>query len=317
MSYSRIKPTYVTLSIVNNAIDNYDETSTPDEYLFAEITETYNNPVIDKASDYVCCIERMELSLNAIPFYDARKDTNLPIEVINIRSRFPGYTDNVFPTEVIYSAYSLSQLLNQLSTQYTYRNPNFNVNTGNVEPVNIDIKFALTIDGFIKVSIQGTDFNRIQIEFPRRLNMILGISTKVQPKTGEQDYCYSSIPRLDTGDDLQRIIITTNLPTNSDTTGNVRLPVMTDIGVENGSAFSSNIILTNSGIYDSQGWTVPLRDKLVYVPTERRFLDLNGDFPLNNIQMAALYVTLDKKYKKVPVAFGGEFSLKLGFYLKQ
>lgn len=43
----------------------------------ATMEESFNNPLIDVASNYVCAIERMEISGNAIPFYDVDTDISM------------------------------------------------------------------------------------------------------------------------------------------------------------------------------------------------------------------------------------------------
>lgn len=324
-NFARIKPTYVSLSIVNNGLSAdtggpYDEAGAGNGYVHATVAdgtikaavfETYNNPVIDKASDYVCAIERMEVSLNGIPFFDAGVGN---VSNIIIRSRI---NPALFTSKaVVNSAYNLSHLLNILSSYY-YPDPN------NQPDGLFNLEFSLESTGHIRVDIDsnsGITFDQIQLEFPRRLNLILGLSTTQQINTNgalnQYTFAYSLIPRMDVGDDLQRIAITSNLPTNSDRIGNVQLPVLTDIGVETGSGYSNNFEFI-AGQYDNTSWSMPLRDKLVYIPTEKRYLDLLGDFPITNIQIGCYYVNLDEQFKQVLIPFGGIFSIKIGFYLKQ
>lgn len=322
-SYARIKPTYVSLSCINNGltVDSggpYDTATAPlyashgtvaSGFIDAEDMTDYNVPLVEKASDYVCAIERMELSLNGIPFFDG---TTIPYEAITIRSRLNGA---LFGTRLITNnAYSLPDLLTLLSN-YSYPDPN-NLPLGTFRMI-----FSLGDTGAIRLDLVGTDFTNVQVEFPRRLNLILGLTTNLvyQPNIAapnQRTFMFSSIPRLDMGDDLQRIVITSNLPTNSDSIGNVRLPVLTDIGIETGSRYNSNLV-QNGYFYTNNSWNMALRDKLIYIPNERRFLDLIGDFPITNVQIGVYYVNLDGTHKKVQLPFGGIFTVKIGFYLKQ
>ena len=318
MSFARYKPLYVSLYASNTAydavtkIDTYS-TSSVENTINAEVNEVYNIPVVPKASDYLVAIERLEISLNAIPFYDASD-----AEVIIIRSRM---TDdlNVAPlqrTTLTENAYSLTQLLDYLNS-LDYTNPNENVDPVTGIGDDLQLQFSLDKDGFIAVEIMdGTDFNEIQIEFPRKLNMILGISVdaQVQGLNPPVDFATSSLPRIDLGDNLEHIIVRTNLPTYTDTLGNVKTNVMTDFCIP--TAYSNSLTYGVDNALIKSGFSTNLRQKAIYIPNERRYLELVGDFPINNISVTCMYVDPSHVTKNVVIPFGGVFEVKLGFYLK-
>ena len=290
--------TSYTLATLDNGYINAPEADT---YMDAEVTTDFRDPILNKASDFVMAVERLELSLNAIPFYDARDVGNL--ENILVRSRAnPLLT---FAVTVDATAYTLPHLFEILSF-YSYEDPATNVE--------FFMTYSINKDGFIVISLlEGMTFTDVQIEFPRRLNQILGISTRVQV-IGETQ-AVSTFPRVDLGDDLDHIIITSNLPTYSDAVGNAKLPILTDFGAP--STYSNSLTYGADGDLTKSGFSTNLRQKLIYTPTERRYLELNGDFPITNIQLIAYYRTPDNEVKKVPLAYGGTFELKLGFYLRQ
>lgn len=307
MNFARYKPIYVSMSFKNDGNKNadelnvYDPDQTADKFVYASAQTQFNAPIVEKASDFLVAIERMELSLNGIPFYDAGQEPG-PEQIV-IRSRI-----NPVPTtqtDVDLNAYTLTHLFEVLNA-LSYEDPNTNTN--------FRITYSISKDGFIIVSLlDGRNFTNLQIEFPRRLNMILGISTAQQ--FGTKTECNSLYPRIDLGDDLDHIILQTNLPTNTDALGNVKLQVLTDFASP--SAYSNSLTYGANGTLIRSGFSTNLREKLIYTPNERRYLELLGDFPINNITIEAYYVNLDEVIKNVPLPLGGLFEVKLGFYLKQ
>lgn len=302
MSFARLKPLYVSLytsnistaaGYTNATLDAVTEGTT-----YAAVHNQWDIPVVDKASSYLVAIERLELSLNAIPFYDSSY-----VELITIRSR-----DNVALTTtkaVTQNAYSMTDLFEKLS-QLELTDPN-----------NALIKFYLRLwldkDGFINMSMtNGRTFQHIQIEFPRRLNWILGISTTVQvsPYTEAK----SNFPRLDLGDDLDHIVFRTDLPTFSDTLQQVRVNVMTDLAVP--SSYTNSVTYDTDNSMIDNAYSTNNRQKLIYTPSERRYLELIGDFPIQHITIEAFYVAPDHTFKRIVLPYGGIFEIKLGFYLK-
>lgn len=308
-SFARYKPFYASYGIRNNGLhdtpDNlYHVTTTPDNTINAIISEQYNQPIIEKASDFLVAVERMELSLNGVPFYDGAQSQ---LETITVRSRRD--TTLIYTTDDLdISAYSLSHLF-ELLNGVEFEDP--------FDATPFSCTFSCTRDGFFVVTLIDSDFTNVQLEFPRRLNMILGISTAqqfidpVDPWTEAE----SQFPRIDLGDDLDHIVLTSNLPTNADALGNIHYPVLTDFSVP--SAYSNSLSYAANGTLVKSGFSTNIRQKIIYTPTERRYLELNGDFPIQHVEITAYYVSIDGTVKNVVLPLGASFELKLGYYLKQ
>lgn len=313
MSLARLKPFYVSLGMrFNDHVDHdrnqiYDPDISPRTAKRATITEQYNHPIVEKASDYLIAIERLEISLNGIPFYDAapHPQGSPPLsghEVIYVRSRVA----NVAATSqtLTLNCYSLTHLLTYLNS-LSFIDPNL----GDA----ISLTFTVDKDGFIILRLLDRTFAFLYFEFPRRLNQILGISNDIQLPGNFQ--AISSYPRMDCGDDLDHLILVSNLPTVSDAIGNAKVHVLTDFAPP--TAYSTSQQYNNDVALVESGFTGNIRQKAIYYPNERRYLELIGDFPINNIDMQMLYRNTDNDLKEVVIPFGGCFEVKLGFFLKQ
>lgn len=302
LSLSRLKPFYVSLNVRNTPDDaNYSYVSSPDGYKPAIVNTDFQQPIMDKASDFLCAVERLELTLNGIPFYDgllnerivlvSRLDVNLPV------------SSNLFNI----TAWSLTDLLAKLSV-VRFVDPN-NQNEFN-------IIHSISEDGIIVVALQGgRTFDDIEIRYPKVLNYVIGISTLRQPTAGSYTECESLYPRADIGDNLDHLIIETSLPTNSDSLGNEKRSILTDLSV--GSVYGNSLSYGQDGELIRSSFTSNIRQRVIYTPNERRYLELLGDFPIQNIQVTVLYKNILGSVQPVPLPLGGYFELKLGFYLRQ
>lgn len=323
-SFARYKPLYVSMSIVNDGYKDppdktYDEKTTPDNRIEARAVSQFNSPIIEKASDFLVAIERMEVSLNGVPFYD---NDELPREYITVKNRTTN--DEVVMEELPSSAYSLTHLFDILNA--------FEL----TEPTSLlgfRLTYSINKDGFIIITInpnpilnQQFTFNDIEIIFPPRLNMILGISTEQQifvqnPSESNPTYveAQSKYPRCDMGDDLDHIIIQSNLPTHTDAIGNAKVPLLTDVSAP--SNYSNSLSYSSTGALKTAGFSSNIRQKLIYTPSERRYLELTGDFPIQDISVSAWYQSINYDRlggpKQVLLPIGGIFEVKLGFYLRQ
>lgn len=300
MNFARLRPTYISLSVRNNADGNtfndYSSTTSPDSFIDATVKENYNQPVIDNASNYVVAVERFDLSANAIPFYSADSEIIYVVERANTANTTQEILNN--------SAYSLSQLLTILNA-IEFTDP--------TDATGFNVVFTITKDGFISLTLLGgKQFDDIYFIFPRKLNLILGLSTAVQT-TG--NISTSSVSRLDLGDNLQHIVLTSNLLTVSDVIGNVASNVLTDFSPT--TYYSNSLSYGASGQLQKSGFTTNLRDKLTYNPNERRYLDLISSFNIQTIEITAQYTDLDGIVHIVQLPFGGIFEIKLGFYRKE
>lgn len=145
--FKNIAVTYWTAQIYNDTTGD----------IRCEIDEEFTSPLVDAASNYVCSVERMELSGNNIFFYNANSDST---NVINPRiSTFKKccvlyfldsslqINSSVFEMYIYGSYSSLGSLIDSMN--YWKRVPDDNGHT--MEWMN----FSLTTDGKIRMVIQN------------------------------------------------------------------------------------------------------------------------------------------------------------------
>lgn len=304
MDVSKVKPTYVSLRVANNGIDDstnpstviYDASDSADSYINASIKQGLNSSIFPIASNYICAVERLELSIDAVPFYLAENESITVYNKANMAQ-----TSSVLMNE---NAYSISQLFSILNKQL-YTDPS-NATT-------FTCTFSLTKDGFVSFELGGgKSFANLLFRFPRKLNLILGFSDSRQT-TGSA--AYSSIPRLDMGDNLQHIVLESNLNSISDQIGTVSLNVLTDFAPP--SQYSNSLSYAASNALQQSGFSTNLRQKVIYTPTERRYLDLISSFAIQSINIDAYYTDIDNNIRRVELGLGGVFEIKIGFYKKE
>jgi len=300
MSFSRLQPKYVTLTVSHQDFANQDIP------IDAIIYETYPKPLIADSSDYVCAVERMEINGNAIPFYDSLNplNNNQPENIILVRR---GFTDQTTSTPVDQTAYSLSHLFSILNG-LTYLAP------GTDDP--ITLKFTMDENGFINMHIEESaySFDDFTVVIPKFLNRILGLSVANQLEDPDAKDCRSAFPRLDCGDQLNHIVLATSINTISDSIGVAQANVLTDFAPE--TRYSNNLAYNDDGTFSASSFSTNLRQKIVYSPSERRYLDLISPFNVSYIRVEAYYVDDDGNSARVQLPYGCSFQLKLGFYKK-
>lgn len=305
MSFLKFQPKYVSLNIT------HDDSSKIDTPIEAIIQQNYDSPVLKDTSKFYCAIERLEISSNCIPFYNAvKKENDYQNEEITIRSR----TDTSLTTATLVSksCYSLTELLGYLNS-LTYENPNNNVD--------FNLFYSITGEGFISLKVitpasgiaTDFDFSKFQIEFPYYLNAVLGISVDVQ--LDGQQFCTSKFPRIDCGDDFNHIVLSSNLQTISDVIGQAQTNVLTDLAPS--TSFSASFSYANDTRLYYNGISTAGRQKIIYLPNERRYLELISPFALNYIRIEANYVDNYGNTNRILLPFGGSFFIKLGFYKKE
>jgi hypothetical protein len=334
MSLGRIKPRYISLNTVN---DTNDSSATID----AVIKENYGYEVIDKANSYVCAVERMEISLNGIPFYKRVKsehndgqggmeriichNRNVP----NVDNYVNLYTQDQFNNGEIRDFFNLKEILDQLSeidfplcsdidgldlNGPTYRCEFTIDEQGYIRysAVPVDLGFAgieqVVFSGAGYIEGSGPTLEQ-QIIFPPYLNMILGLGER--PLV--QQTIISDFPRFDMGDELAHILLVTSLPVISDSIGQELQQVLTDFAPT--SVYSGGYTINGNNL-QATSLTLNSRQKLIYVPAEKRYLDLTSPFNIREIRIDAYYVTNYGKSLRVPLPLGGMFQVKIGFYTK-
>lgn len=346
MSLGRIKPKYASLNFTNESNDSSDTQK-------AIIEENFGFEIIDKANSYVCAVERMELSLNAIPFYKGLKvehnggvggqetfycwnaatddnsfgfDDESPIGVGNIPANYDITLVNMFTVDEMaadqLNFFSLKEVLKHLNNiDFPIIDTNGAIVVGETyncvfeidELGYIKCTAGLTSDGnqpVFKAAANDDMFQRIK--FPKYLNMILGLGSKVVDN-GADDTLISDFPRFDLGDELAHILLTTSLPVISDCIGQELNQVLTDFSPT--SVYSSSYAF-NAGALVASSVTLNTRQKLIYVPAEKRYLDLTSPFNIRHINIQAFYMTNFNKLYPVELPLGGTFQVKLGFYMK-
>lgn len=177
----------------------------------------------------------------------------------------------------------------------------------------------------------------LYIQFPTYLNAIMGFNKdrfdeNILHGTSNsfKNLAFSIGPRIDCGDSFDHILLTSTLPVISDTVETTETNVLTDIAKSSNYAVSVYYNNTVGGIISNPnritpvsddlvvngGWTIDTRQKLIYVPNERRFLDLIAPFSMNYLRVDAYYVDISGNSRIVQLPPGGSFKIKIGFFMK-
>lgn len=320
----RLKPKYISLGITNDTDDLID----------ASIHQDYGVAAIQKLDNYVVCIERMEINLNGIPFY-RHNPTDEGNEVIRFMQR--NNADPLLDLEIgtftlTEDYYNLFDLFEKLNT-YLYiisvpglifnANYSFNLQFGLDEVGRINISVLYMNPGGFFTAPPANDWQYFYIIFPTYMNMIMGFKRSnfdLANTSGAVgvwgNFATSSYPQLDCGDNLNHIILTSSLPVISDSIDVVQANVLTDVCPVSNYVPNANYPENNNYQLAGSGWSLNTRQKLIYIPTERRYLDLIAPFAMRYIQVDAFYMTNIMTSLKVQLPPGGTFQIKLGFYQK-
>ena len=276
MNVSRTDVVYWTKTLFNSSSDS----------IYATIEETFSSPMIQKADSYVLCVERFEIALNGIPYYDSTRG-----EVITLTNINSGE-----PTELKLDqdAYTLNELVDYISEQ---------ASTNNYQTA----KFSIEIDssGYIGISLDYQDYT---LQIPTYLNYVLGMETADTPNENGSTW-YSKYPRFDCGDEIDHIRLVSNLDLVSDNLGQAKTNIVTDVA--NPTSVSGS---ASSGLNPTYGYTFSQRQKLMYVPYQRRFLNFSSPVPIQILRISCEYVRSDGTSSIIKIPRGGNFSIKLGFY---
>lgn len=263
MNFARLNTTYWSKTLYN-----------PNETLLdADINDTFTINLLQSMNDWVCTVERLELTTNAIPFFDGEYED----EQITVNGVVEGDLTTL-------KAYSLQDLITKLNQMANGR-----------------VVWEVDAVGFVtirrRVDVGG------DIIIPSSLNHILGLGDGRLPHGTPS--MSSKTPRFGIGDQLQHIQLRSNMNLVSDTVGQTKSNIVTDIAVNNN--FTANVGGGNN-------WSYLNRDKLVYTPQQRRWLNFNASSPLQVLRIFAEYVRPDGESRMVKLPRGGIFAIKLGFY---
>ena len=293
---------YASFTVVNNGpttplLDSDD--------IEASVLQQYPSPIINKASDYVCSVERMEININGIPFYDATGES-------------VSYTDassfDLVDFESI-RAYSLADLTVQLQARFA----------GSTQIAYNRLDIVVSSDGFVILTQSPTGgltwtstFGQLDLSQAPRLNNILGFHSMVAVPTSVADVeqVISTAPRMDCGDQLAFLRLTSNLPTVSESIGQAKGSVLTDFYISKniGSSVSYANLVPEAPTFAGATLSYSQRQKVIYNPQVRRFLHMRGSRPIDEILIACEFVRPDGTSKIVPLPLGCEFTVKLGFW---
>lgn len=276
MNVSRTDVIYWTKTLFNSNSDS----------MYSVIEETFASPIIQKADSYVLCVERFEISLNGIPFYDGTRG-----EVITLEFTDTAEQVNI---DIDTNAYTLNELIDLISNK-----------ASQVEQFST-AKFSIYIDvsGYICIDL---DYEKYSLTIPTYLNYILGMEDDDVP--ADNGTWYSKYPRFDCGDEIDHIRLVSNLDLVSDNLGQAKTNIVTDVA--NITSISGS---SSSGQNPNYAYTFSQRQKLNYTPYQRRFLNFSSPVPIQILRLSCEYVRSDGTSSVIKIPRGGNFSIKLGFY---
>lgn len=301
------------------AVNNEDVTAAgdPGDDRDATIHVNYASPLVHKADDYVVAVERFEINLNGIPMYDGEG------EHFSVTRRVDGVHSFVPFDGVV--AYSLPDLVQKLNAHMLEM---YNLQAdGGGRPFAWfgAMSVSMSASGVVKIGLPvlagvpawGAAF-AFSLAGAPRLQRIIAIDTfDIAPFAlavlgPAVTAVYSIGPRFDCGDPLSHLRITSNLPTVSDQIGQSKANVLTDL------YFSKNIgggaLLIDGPGPDLQNVSYSQRQKVVYNPAVRRYLNFRSTAPITDVLLQCEYVQPDGQSFPVPLPPGCEFSIKLGFW---
>jgi hypothetical protein len=280
MNFARLNTLYWTKELANT---NHDTGKLID----ADLNETFTANLLEQASDWVVAVERFEVSCNAVPYYDGAFNQE-SWDLYNIGDDWDDPL--VAPVQQMNIAglvsYSLHDTIQQLDDL-------FGAAGGFIGAGN----YSIRIDNEGIVTLDRTNQAAYKSKIPAKLNYILGLHDEVADNEWKSAY-----PRIGCGDELDHIRISSNLDLISDTIGQAKTNIVTDLSIS--ASISSNA--------NSFSWSP--RDKVIYNAAERRYLIFNSSAPVQVIRLFVEYVQPDGTERKLQLPVGGVFNVKLGFY---
>jgi len=270
----------------------------------AVISEQFTSPLVEKCTDYVLAIERFEVNLNGVPYYDksAQNDTIIFTYVIGGVNTVVVIllTDNTIEREI----YSLLQLLDEINALI---GANLLLATAGMS-INMDDY------GYIYFSWTNVNVTAMDIAVNDHLNEYIGFESTTGIIQANGGYLYSTYPRFDTGDLCEHVRIVSNLMLVSDTSGQAKTNIVTDVGAISSYSTSHAGLPGNGG---QTTFSLSQRQKLCYQPAQRRWLNFAAPVALTYISIWAEYVRPDGESVTISLPRGAMFAIKLGFYYRQ
>ena len=282
MNFARLSTMYWTKEISNLQSDG--------ALVDADLDETFTKNLIEKANDWVVAVERFELSLNGVPYYGG-VDNQEQIQIMTIVAN--GDDTQHSTINCYFNSYSLPDTLAQLTSVFA--------NQGIASPA-VAGNWKLTVNGEGFISFTSDNYDDHYPVWPAKLNYILGLFDN--PGIGIWS---SNTPRWGCGDELDHIRIKSNLNIVSDTVGQEKTNIVTDLSI-----FTSQSASGEAG--DDKGYSYSARDKLIYTPNTRRYLNFNSTAPIQVIRVFCEQITPDGTTKMIRIPHGGVFNIKLAFF---
>lgn len=255
------------------------------------LEQNFTYPFIADASRYVLAIERFQINLNNVKFYDNSRGESITIVTVA-----GGATTLV---QLATDAYDLLDFLAKVNTALSsivsFPSGDFPDNMVQIDP----------LDG--RIVVNWTAYSSYTITWPTYMNYILDLPNGAY----NSSQTYSPSSRCDVGGDLQGLVLSSNMPVFSDTVGQAKATILTDIAVP-----TQFIMAYRANGGDGYAIVDPPQ-KVYYAPDPvRRFLNFSIPIPIYNIQIRASYNSIDGRNNPVLVPTGGMFEIKLGFYRK-
>ena len=304
-------------------------------------------PLLDEASNYVCAVERLELSGGNIAYYDSDLEV-FKYSGDKISNGGDGSTIQILYNNLNRAApmveltcygkyYSLPQLIQELNRTLTeeegiyYMNfsiemsGTISVNFVDENPNNYYFPYlALGFKGTHLASLFGLPEDPLAAGYANAQAWYNHFGNKISNK-----YRFVTITsRIDCGYIPSLILLRSNLPLESDQTDSSKVNIVTDFSITSTSDVSSSYDIdrfqigqTNDYIYASvnkgYSWSITGGGTIVYVPNERRWLNFSAPIPIYNIRLWIDIVYNDSTVKTYELPPGGVFRVKFGFYQRE
>lgn len=247
--------------------------------LDARIIQAFNEPFIRKASDYMVAVERMSVNVNGIPMLPAGQSM-----------RFVNGQGALLKDLILPDIWSVQHFIQQATLA--------------------NWTFEVLLSGQLQMRDNTFSTNYLQIDY--LLANFLNFPELIAPSLGAVSYT-TPHPITDCNDRLNTIQVTSNLPLISDRVGQVQTNIVTDFGFPQSLQSSVTGPLVNyTQVARSESWSP--RQKLHYIPTVRRYLNLLSNGAISYIDIAAHWVDNKGVSTRIVLPIGGEFSIKIGFY---
>ena len=268
-------------------------TSTVDprkQYQSALIEQRFKSPLLESGKEWLCAVERFEVSLNGIPFYDNEQEVGF-VGTPNLYGPVAGkiHVVNVVagvvaaPIPLLRKAYSLPDLILAINEAIdaAYENghlpPHLPLPTGIAGTTGLE--FALLPDGKVSYTVNeagaiGFPQNWAETRYlhiPPLMLGILGILISDLKGAGTnagqippidppipapgisavwRSIAVSREPRWDCGSFADHIRIYSNIGTNSDNVNNAQANIITDLSIASSEQFNSSLTFNTDPITD-------------------------------------------------------------------